>query len=138
MGTEGTINYTGTGFAEFSNLCNTTFVTKMFERTDAEIVRLFQIIIRPMLIIVGTVGNCLTIYIMRRTSLKHLSSCFFMVVLALADSGKFTLILFSLLKAKNFASDFPLRQNILNSCVEILAPWEMKYCSLSKIFLEIW
>ena len=89
MGTEGTINYTGTGFAEFSNLCNTTSATETFEWTNAKAVRLIQIIIRPMLIIVGTVGNCLTIYIMRRTSLKHLPSCFYMFVLALTDSSKF-------------------------------------------------
>ena len=100
------LNYTGTDLGEFSNSSNltteSTFIEETFKWTDAEIARLIQIIFRPILIVVGTVGNSLTIYIMWRTSLKHLSSCFYMVVLALADSGKFTLILFSLLKAKNF------------------------------------
>ena len=81
MGTEGPVNYTGTGFGEFSNSSNTiteqTPVEETFEWTS-ETVRLIQIIIRPMLIVAGTFGNCLTIYIMRRTSLKHLSSCFYM------------------------------------------------------------
>ena len=47
-----------------------------------------QVIFRPILIIAGTVGNGLTIYIMRRTSLNHLSSCFYMVILAVADSSE--------------------------------------------------
>ena len=80
-------NYSINGFGEFSNSSNiTTELTSLegsFKWTDAEIVRLIQIIFRPILIIVGTVGNGLTIYIMRRTSLKHLSSCYYMAVLAL-------------------------------------------------------
>ena len=87
-----TVNFTGTGFGDFSDLCNTTTeptsVEETFKWTNAEIARLIQIIFRPILVIVGTVGNCLTIYIMRRTSLRNLSSCFYMVILALADSSK--------------------------------------------------
>ena len=52
--------------------------------TDAEIARLIQVVVRPILLLVGTVGNCITFYIMRRTSLKDLSSCFYMSILALA------------------------------------------------------
>ena len=89
---EMTMNSSVTSFTEFSNLSNitteSTFVEKTFKWTTAEIARLIQIIFRPILIIVGTIGNGLTIYIMRRTSLKHLSTCFYMVVLAVADSSK--------------------------------------------------
>ena len=90
-----TFNYSGTSFGEFSNSSKiTTEATiveeETFKWTNAEIARLIQIIFRPILIIAGTVGNGLTIYIMRRTSLRHLSSCFYMVVLALADSSKST------------------------------------------------
>ena len=53
-----------------------------------EITRLIQLITRPILIIVGSIGNILTFYIMRRTSLKDVSSCFYMAVLALADTRK--------------------------------------------------
>ena len=53
-----------------------------------EITRLIQLITRPILIIIGSIGNGLTFYIMRRTSLKNVSSCFYMVVLALADIRK--------------------------------------------------
>ena len=61
---------------------------EVFKWTDAEIARLIQMIVRPVLIVFGTVGNCLSFYIMRRTSLKNLSSCFYMSVLAVADSSK--------------------------------------------------
>ena len=53
-----------------------------------EITRLIQLITRPILIIFGSIGNSLTFYIMRRTSLKNVSSCFYMAVLALADIRK--------------------------------------------------
>ena len=92
METEVTFNYSRTGFGEFINSSDiTTEYTPFeepFECTNAEIARLIQIIFRPILVIVGTIGNGLTIYIMRRTSLRHLSSCFYIVVLALADTSK--------------------------------------------------
>ena len=92
MDTTVDFNNSGISFSEFSNSFNTTteptFVEETFKWTNAEIARLLQIIFRPILVIIGTIGNGLTIYIMRRTSLKHLSSCFYMVVLALADSSK--------------------------------------------------
>ena len=93
-----TFNYSGFGFREFLNSSNInsepTSVEESFKWTNAEIARLIQIIFRPILIIVGTIGNGLTIYIMRTTSLKHLSTCFYMVVLALADTSKYTLQFF--------------------------------------------
>ena len=63
-------------------------LNESFKWSNAEIARLIQIIVRPIFLAVSTSGNCLTIYIMRRTSLKNLSSCFYMVVLALADTSK--------------------------------------------------
>ena len=56
--------------------------------TNEEIGRFIHIIVRPFLFIFGNVGNCLTIYIMRRTSLKDVSSCFYMFLLAQADTRK--------------------------------------------------
>ena len=87
METELIFNYSGSGFGEFSNSSNTTSEER-FKSTNTKITRLIQIIFRPILVIVGTVGNGLTIYIMRRTSLKHLSTCFNMFVFALADTSK--------------------------------------------------
>ena len=83
------VTFTAASFGELSNTTTESMsVERTFKWTSAEIARLIQIIFRPILIIAGTIGNCLTIYIMRKTSLKHLSSCFYMVVLALADSSK--------------------------------------------------
>ena len=85
-------NYSGNSLEGFVNSSNATTqsmsVRETFKWTDAEIARLIQIIFRPILVIVGTVGNCLTIYIMRRTLLRNLSRCFYMAVLALAVTSK--------------------------------------------------
>ena len=92
METEMTWNLSSTDFSGLSNSSNTTkessISAETFQWTNAEIARLIQIIARPILIMLGTVGNCLTIYIMRRTSLKDVSNCFYMSILAVADTGK--------------------------------------------------
>ena len=79
-------------FTGFLNLSHTstesTSLQETTKWTSEEIARMIQIIVRPILIIIGTIGNGLTFYIMRRTSLKDVSSCFNMAVLALADSSK--------------------------------------------------
>lgn len=48
---------------------------------------LIRVICRPILIIFGTIGNLLAFYILRRGSLKNTSTCFYMAILALADTG---------------------------------------------------
>ena len=92
MEPEVTFNDSGTGLEGFLNSSNIstepTSVEESFKWTKTEIVKLIQVIFRPILITVGTVGNSLIIYIMRRTSLKYLSTCFYMFVLALADASK--------------------------------------------------
>ena len=54
-----------------------------------EIVRMMQLIARPPIIILGTIGNLLTFFTMQRGSLKHVSTCFYMGILGLADTGEF-------------------------------------------------
>ena len=54
---------------------------------NEEIVRLIQVFGRPPIIILGTIGNILTFIAMQRGSLKRLSTCFYMAMLALADTG---------------------------------------------------
>ena len=92
METELTLNYSSTDFTSFSNLSHTTTDVPTSEETlkwtNAEIARLIQIVVRPILFVVGTVGNCLSFYVMRRSSLKDVSSCFYMSLLALADTSK--------------------------------------------------
>ena len=89
MEAEITFSYSATNSTEYySSSERRTLVEESFEWTIEEIARLIQIIVRPILIIIGTIGNCLTLYIMRKTSLKNVSSCFYMSILALADTSK--------------------------------------------------
>ena len=92
------LNFSST---ELFNFANSTvkptlhyFVEEKSKWTNAEIARLIHIIVRPLFIVIGTIGNCLSFYIMRRTSLKDVSSCFYMSLLALADTGQFSLFIF--------------------------------------------
>ena len=59
-----------------------------FESAE-DIVRMIQIIGRPPIIILGTLGNVLTFLTMQGGSLKNLSTCFYMAILALADTDKY-------------------------------------------------
>ena len=93
METELTWNISTTNVSGLSQLSKTftepTAVAHSSKRMDVEIARLIQLVVRPILIITSTAGNCLSFYIMRRTSLKDVSSCFYMSLLALADTGEF-------------------------------------------------
>ena len=60
-----------------------------------EIARIIQIAVRPVLIVLGTIGNCLSFYVMRRGPLKKQSYCFYMAMLALADTGMYNVYLSS-------------------------------------------
>ena len=85
METEVILKFSSTDITKFSNFSDTTTKSTSVEETfkwrTAEIARLIQIIIRQILILVGTLGNCLSFYVMRRTSLKHVKSCFYMSLL---------------------------------------------------------
>ena len=54
----------------------------------SEIRRLIYVTTFPFLIIFGSIGNLLTFVVMRSGSMKHVSTCFYMAILALADTGK--------------------------------------------------
>ena len=62
-----------------------------------EIGRIMHVVLEPMLIVFGTIGNLLTFYVMRRGSLKDVSTCFYMSILALADTGVYFSFYFFLL-----------------------------------------
>ena len=55
---------------------------------NQEVVRTIQVIGRPPIIVLGTLGNLLTFFAMQRGSLKNMSTLFYMAILALADTGK--------------------------------------------------
>ena len=56
--------------------------------TNRHIVKILILSTFPFILLIGTVGNSLTFIIMQRGSLKHSSTCFYMAILALADSSK--------------------------------------------------
>ena len=49
---------------------------------------LVHIIFGGVLLIVGTIGNCCSLIILRTGDMKKLSTCFYMSMLAIADLGK--------------------------------------------------
>ena len=70
------------------NVNETDDPTESTTWNNREIARIIHVIVRPTLVVFGTIGNTLSFYIMRRSSLKHLSTCFYMAILALADTGE--------------------------------------------------
>ena len=62
-----------------------------FNRMDYQELRISRLLVitsLPIIIAVGTTGNVLTFIVMQRGSLKHSSTCFYMAMLALADTCK--------------------------------------------------
>ena len=55
---------------------------------EEELARIFNLVIRPVLIVFGTIGNGLSFYIMRQGSLKKMSACFYLSILVIADTSK--------------------------------------------------
>ena len=64
--------------------------TSEFEEynTNGQISKILILSTFPAILLIGTVRNSLTFIIMQRGSLKHSSTCFYMAILALADSSK--------------------------------------------------
>ena len=58
---------------------------------NIEVARLIHIFIGPILFTFGTYGNAVSFYIMQRGSLKKVSTCFYMVILAIADTREYIL-----------------------------------------------
>ena len=58
------------------------------ENNGIETARVIHVVVRPLLIIFGTTGNVLSFLVMRSGSLKTVSTCFYMAILALADTGR--------------------------------------------------
>ena len=82
---------------DFLNATSTFAVgQEEFKWTSEEIARWIHMIFRPIYLVIGTIGNGLTFYIMRKTSLKDVSSFFYMSLLALSDTRKHILILLGL------------------------------------------
>ena len=87
-----------TGTTEIFNGYNTSTTKDPLNATETpvynenkEVARVIEVFIRPILFIFGTYGNAVSFYIMRRGSLKKVSTCFYMAILAIADTRKYEL-----------------------------------------------
>ena len=60
--------------------------TKVSPSENQEVSRLLHVAIRPFLIVLGTYGNTVSFYIMRGGSLEEVLTCFYMAMLAIADT----------------------------------------------------
>ena len=81
------VTYSNESYNKETEISSTGFLSK------EEVIRLVQVFIRPILFVLGTYGNALSFYIMRRGSLIEVSTCFYMAMLAIADTreSKFSL-----------------------------------------------
>ena len=52
-----------------------------------------DIIIRMVIVFFGTIGNALSFWIMKSPALKNIPTCFYLSILAIADTGEFIFIL---------------------------------------------
>ena len=79
----------GNGTELYGNGTNFTITEEAVtdENNLEEIVNLMQVYGRPPIIFLGTLGNVLAFIVMRRGSMRHVSTCFYMTILALADNG---------------------------------------------------
>ena len=71
---------------------NSSVINPPDQENNQELViaRIVDVTILPTLLIVGTIGNLLTFIVMQRGSLKYSSTCFYMSILALSDSCKYS------------------------------------------------
>ena len=71
---------------------NISVINTAGQDKNREIVKakIFSATILSTVLIFGTIGNLLTFIVMQRGSLKHSSTCFYMSILALSDSCKYS------------------------------------------------
>ena len=72
--------------ASADDVDNRTFVSMLNNNSLLEIRRLLFAVILPIFIVFGTYGNAVSFYVTRRGSMKKVSTCFFLAILAIADS----------------------------------------------------
>ena len=98
------LNYTSLEqFRETDGINNSTSTSDQNNSTNGtkdalsidETARMVGVVSFPIIILFGTIGNLLTFVVMRRGSLKRSSTCFYMAILALADTCKYSLYFLS-------------------------------------------
>ena len=85
--TDGIDTVTNSSFRQSGNQSNPE-IGDEYSITELNIERLLAVSVYPVIILLGTFWNVLTFIVMQRGSLKKVSTCFYMSILALADTGK--------------------------------------------------
>ena len=58
------------------------------EDNEVDLERLIAISVYPIIVLLGTFWNVLTFLVMQKGSLKRVSTCFYVSILAVADTGQ--------------------------------------------------
>ena len=77
-----------TAYGDVSNATESEIQETLTPSAEKELARILHLVIRTVLIVFGTIGNGLSFYIMRQGSLRKMSTCFYLSILALADTSK--------------------------------------------------
>ena len=59
-----------------------------FSTDDEKTARLIEMIVSPVILTFGSIGNIMSFVILRSGDLKKISTCFYMSVLAVIDTGR--------------------------------------------------
>ena len=85
--------------------------SKVSDEEEEEIGDMINIVFGGIIIVTGTIGNLLSLIILRTGDLKNLSTCFYMSMLAVADLGKCsigTLFFLSIQDLEHFLSSIQI------------------------------
>ena len=76
-----------------TNISSNGIEWNLSEKTKEEqVIRIIFIVTYFIIFTVGTIGNVLTFIVMQRGTLKHSSTCFYMAMLAVADTCKYNVL----------------------------------------------
>ena len=98
------------------NLSSSTYSESYLNDKLYEIAKIVTLSTFPIILVMGTLGNLLTFIVMQRGTLKHSSTCFFMAMLAVADTCKCFLIFLPIHILKEIYNHQKTKYVILISC----------------------
>ena len=105
---------------DVSNATESEIQETLTPSAEEELARILNLVIRPVLIVFGTIGNGLSFYIMRQGSLKKMSTCFYLSILALADTSKCEMFWFINLHKNVSQYDLSSRAHSMTARSEVL------------------
>ena len=82
------MNSSGNNTQRFGGMIIITGDSKVSDEEEEEIGDMINIVFGGIIIVTGTIGNLLSLIVLRTGDLKNLSTCFYMSMLAVADLGK--------------------------------------------------